>query len=62
MCGAKPPAPTPIRSAARAPDAGDIAVRSDDALRRRQTMAGMILTDQPKMGAAPVAAKPVLGV
>ena len=61
MCMPDPPKPTPARSAARAPDAASVALRSDDALRRRQTMAGMILTDQTKPSMAPTAGKPVLG-
>lgn len=61
MCGMSPPPITPPRSAARAPDAASVAVRSEDALRKRATMASMILTDQRGMGSAPTAGKPVLG-
>lgn len=60
MCGMSPPPITPPRSAARAPDAASVAVRSEDALRRRQTMASMILADT-KGAMAPTAGKPVLG-
>lgn len=61
MCVASPPPVTPPRSAARAPDAAAVAVRSEDAQRRRATMASMILTNQAQIGKAPVAGKAVLG-
>lgn len=63
MCTAprpKAPAIPAPRQAARAPDEG-ISTMNSDQLRRRTTMQSMILTPQTGMGAAPVAAKQVLG-
>jgi len=61
MCGPKPPAPVAPRQAPRAPDAGSVADRSQAALLRRQTMSGMVFTDQNRLGAPMTAGKPVLG-
>lgn len=61
MCSVDTPNVVPARSAARAPDAATTANRTEDALRRRQSIGSMILTNQAQLGAAPTAGKPVLG-
>jgi len=55
-----PAAPAP-RQAPRMPDAPALVAQNDDMLRRRATMASMILTAPGGPGAAPVAGKTVLG-
>lgn len=65
MCtGGAPKAPDPLpqRQAAKAPDVGSIAARSEDAARRRMGYAATILTPQA-MGLAPatVTGKSLLG-
>lgn len=57
----KPPTPIGPRSTPRAPDIAEIGGRSDETLRRRATLASMVLTPPGGLGAAPTAGKAVLG-
>ena len=65
MCvgGGRPKAPDPVapRQAPRMPDEPAMMAQNEDMLRRRATMASMILTPPGGAGAAPVAGKTVLG-
>lgn len=63
MCTSRPRAPEApaARQAPRMPDAPAIAAQSNDMLQRRATIASMVLTPPGGLGAAPTAAKTVLG-